>query len=67
MNNIMENWKTTASALVTAIFGFILFSPEYFEQVPWLVSIAKYFAAGGLIGLGFSAKDSNVTGGTVQQ
>ncbi len=61
----MKNWKTTLFALITAVFGFVMFSPELFEAMPWLIAIAKYIAAGGLIGLGLSAKDKNVTGGTI--
>ncbi len=62
---IPSSWKTAVFSLMTAVFGFILFSPEYFTSYPWVVSLAKYFAAGGLVGMGLSAKDYNVVGGTV--
>ena len=55
----MANWKTTAAGIVTAIFGFILFSPQYFSAIPWIVDIAKFGAAGGLASLGLLAKDFN--------
>ena len=61
----MKNWKTTLFALVTAFFGFVLFDPTWFPSI--IVSIAKFGAAGGLVGLGLFAKDNNVTGGTVSQ
>lgn len=54
------SWRTTASAIVTAAFGFVLFSPQYFTHVPWLVDLAKYATLGGLVALGVSAKDSIV-------
>jgi hypothetical protein len=38
----------------------VLFSPQYFP--PWAIDAAKYIMAGGLLALGLSAKDSNVTG-----
>lgn len=53
----MENWKTTVSAVVTAFFGFIVFSPETFESLPWLISLAKFGAAGGMVAFGICAAD----------
>jgi hypothetical protein len=61
----MKNWKTTLFACLTAFFAFVLFDPQWFHPV--LVSIAKFGAAGGLVGLGLFSKDNNVTGGTVSQ
>lgn len=58
------NWKTTLAGAFTAFFGFVVFSPDTFSAVPWLVGLAKYAAAGGLLAIGIAAKDSNVTGGT---
>ncbi len=52
------NWKTTFFGVVTAFFGFIVFAPEHFQSMPWLIDLAKYAAAGGLLGLGFSAADA---------
>jgi hypothetical protein len=56
----VKSWKTTAWACAAAFFAFVLFSPEYFARVPWLVSLAKFACAGGLVGLGLSAKDADV-------
>jgi hypothetical protein len=61
----MKNWKTFVSALITAFFGFVLFSPGYFA--PWLVDVAKFATAGGLLAFGLFAKDHDVSGGTKQQ
>lgn len=61
------NWKSTTSAIVAAFFGFVLFKPVYFLHYPWLIDLAAYAAAGGLVSLGFFSKDKDVTGGTVAQ
>lgn len=58
----MKNWKTTLFGVITAIptllhlFGVVI-PPE----------IAQILTAIGAIGVGATAKDSNVTGGTTQQ
>lgn len=58
----MKNWKTTLFGVITAIptllhlFGVVI-PPE----------IAQILTAIGAIGVGATAKDSNVTGETVQQ
>lgn len=57
-NPHMTNWRTTASAIATAAFGFVLFSPQYFPN--WMVDLAKYATLGGLMALGITAKDSKV-------
>lgn len=54
----MTNWKTTLIAAITALFGFVLFSPQYFP--PWAIDLAKYAFVGGLAGLGIAAKDATV-------
>jgi hypothetical protein len=51
------SWKTSASAVVTAIAGFIAFSPELFSRWPIVLQISKYVALGGLASLGISAAD----------
>jgi len=53
----MKNWRTTAAGIATAFFGFVLFSPETFSAWPWLISIAKYATAGGLVSMGLLGKD----------
>jgi hypothetical protein len=57
----MPNWKTSIFALISAVAGFVLFSPQYFP--PWAIDAAKYIMVGGLAAFGFSAKDYNVSGG----
>lgn len=52
-----KSWKTSIAGLATAAFGFVLFSPDLFAHLPWLVAIAKYATAGGLAGLGILAQD----------
>lgn len=56
----MRSWKTTLFGIVSALAGFVLFSPSYFP--PWAIDAAKYIMAGGLLGLGLSGKDHNVSG-----
>lgn len=65
MSNIFgPNWKTTVTGIFTALFGFVVFSPDTFKSLPWLIELSKFAAAGGLVMMGLSGKDSNVTGGT---
>ena len=52
------NYKTTITAAITAGFAFVLFAPELFTAVPWLVSVAKFGAAGGLLAFGIGAGDA---------
>ena len=49
----LTDWKTTIPALVSAIFGFILFKPDYFP--PIFQDLAAYIFAGGLAALGINA------------
>jgi hypothetical protein len=65
MKITMKNWKTTCSALIVVICGFVLFDPQYFPAI--VVSISKYVALGGIASFGVSCKDFNVTGGTITQ
>lgn len=51
----MRDWKTTASAVATAFFAFVAFSPQWFH--PLVVDLAKYAAVGGLAVFGVMAKD----------
>ena len=57
----MKNWKTTMFGIISALAGFVLFSPQYFP--PWAIDAAKYIMAGGLLGLGLAGKEFNVSGG----
>ena len=55
--NTNTNNKTTIIALLTAVFGFIVFKPEHFHAIPVLQDIAAYAFAGGLTAFAFVAKD----------
>lgn len=61
------NWKTTLSAAISAGAAFVLFSSEaHFIVWPnWAMAFAAFAAAGGLLAFGVSAKDKQVTGGTL--
>jgi hypothetical protein len=58
MQNLLTNWKTTLSGLAALITGISLIINGQTEA-----GIAAIITALGL----FSAKDSNVTGGTKEQ
>lgn len=48
---------TSILGIVTAFFAFVVFAPEHFKAVPWLVDLSKFAAVGGLAGLGIAAAD----------
>lgn len=57
----IKNWKTTvAGLLITAAYVVKVTNPEY-------ALLCDGVIAAGAAGVGIFAKDSNVTGGTVQQ
>ena len=58
-----KNWKTTACGAVTGIGAYMAAIPE----PQWVPIVGKALVVAGPIMLGFFAKDSNVTGGTVTQ
>lgn len=58
----MKNWKTTVGGLLAAIGSYLVNS-----QTGVLNVVGQVAQAVGLFLLGATAKDSNVTGGTVQQ
>lgn len=62
----MKNWRTSIAGVAAAGFGFVAFSPELFAHYPWLIALAKYAAAGGMLTMGFAAKDCT-THSTVMQ
>jgi hypothetical protein len=53
------SWRTTVCGLITALAGFVMFSPETFQQWPWVISLAKYIMLGGIASLGIASKDSS--------
>ena len=59
---MFTNWKTSAIGLISAFFAFVNYKPQYFPH--FLQDIAMFVVIGGLAGLGLTAKDYNVTGGT---
>lgn len=56
----MTSWRSTVSSLVTAFFAWVAFSPELFQHWPWLISLSKFVALGGLVSLGLNTKDKQV-------
>lgn len=61
--NSMKNWKTTVCGLVGAIGAWAATQVD----PSWLPTVGKILVSLSIAALGFFAKDSNVTGGTVQQ
>ncbi len=60
----MKNWKTTLSGGLTAVAGFVAFSPQFFGKWPIIIELAKYLMAGGFVAMGLAGKDHDMTGGT---
>ena len=63
---MIGSWKTTVSAAVAAFFGFVLFSPDTFGNLPWLQDLAKFAFLGGLASLGIHSQDVPTKGGGKQ-
>ena len=63
----MKSWKTSVTGAITALMGFVAFSPVLFAKWPWVVEIAKYVMIGGFAVFGVAAKDADVSGGNRQQ
>lgn len=65
------NWRTTASAYVTALAAYLYTNPETLHSIPepyqnWIWEFLKYCIYAGVISLGHTVKDKNVAGnGTV--
>lgn len=53
-----RSWRTSFFGTVggTAL-AFVLFAPEHFKDWPIVLSLARFAAAGGLIGLGIESFD----------
>lgn len=63
---MLTSWKMTISGLVTGAAGLILAMSQAGVQEPkWLTITAAFVLAGGFAALGINGKDSNVTGGTI--
>ena len=70
----LPSWRTTVFGFITALAGWVAFSPEIFAHWPWVISLAKYIMLGGFAATGLASKDSNqhstqaeVTQATVDQ
>jgi hypothetical protein len=63
------SYKTTISAAVSAVAQFVLFAQQlqYIHFPNWALALALFASLGGLAAFGVTAKDSNVTGGTIGQ
>ena len=57
----MKNWKTTITALLTAITGLLTF----YKVIP--AEAGALFITLGVTIFGLVSKDNNVTGGSVEQ
>lgn len=62
MKNLLKNWKTSLFGLLTAV-GIIAY--KVIAKQP--ITSEDIAIAGAAIGIGGSAKDGNVTGGTIKQ
>ena len=58
----MRSWKTTLCGGIAAAASFVAFSPQTFKDWPLVVEFAKFAMVGGLASFGIFAKDSNVSG-----
>lgn len=58
-----KNWKTTLCGALTGVGTYMAAMPG----PEWVVAVGKVLVIVCPIAMGFFAKDSNVTGGTVQQ
>lgn len=67
MPNLLTNWKTTVSGLIPLA----AYALSYFGLWPSVIPLPPFDQVWpfvlAIVGIGGSAKDSNVTGGTVQQ
>lgn len=67
MPNILTNWKTTVSGLIPLL----AYALNYFGLWPSVIPLPPFDQVWpfvlAIVGIGGAAKDSNVTGGTVQQ
>jgi len=59
----MTSWKTTLCGVIGAIGTYLI----TLTDPAWMATVGKILVGLSVAGLGFFAKDSNVTGGTKQQ
>lgn len=60
----MKNWKTTLAGCLGAVAAYLATASDV---APWLQSVGQLLAPLSVALIGFFAKDSNVTGGSIQQ
>lgn len=67
MPNLLTNWKTTISGLIPLV----AYALSYFGLWPSVIPLPPFDQVWpfvlAIVGIGGAAKDSNVTGGTIQQ
>jgi len=66
---ITKNWMPTLAGLISAAASFVMFAQYggFYTFPKWAMGLALFANAGGLAGLGITAKQYNTTGGTVGQ
>lgn len=50
--NVDRTWSEWLCTVAAAFLGFVLFSPETFDQYQWINKLAQFAALGGLTVLG---------------
>lgn len=53
----LKDWPSTVAGLLSAFFGFVLFSEPTFATMPWLIQLSKYAFVGGLAFLGITIQN----------
>jgi hypothetical protein len=67
MKNLVTNWKTTVAGLIPLIAYALSYAGAWPTNIPLPPIEQSWPFVLALFGIGASAKDSNVTGGTTQQ
>jgi hypothetical protein len=57
---VSGDWKHSATLIATCVFGFVVFSPETFVRVPWLIAVSKFAMLGGLSALGIAGHQQSL-------
>lgn len=56
------SWRTTVGGLVAGFAALVLSSPDFYAHMPWFVrDIAGFLNAGGMVFMGISSRDSQVS------
>lgn len=67
MNKLLVNWKTTVSGLIPLVAYALSYAGLWPSVIPLPPFDQVWPFVLAIVGIGGAAKDSNVTGGTVQQ